>query len=230
MIESRDYFADVAVDWDEMRAGYFTETMRDAAIARAHLTPDAVVADVGTGTGFVIQGLAPIVTKVYGFDESPEMLAIARRNLAAFRNVELKEAQGDALPLPDGALDAVFGNMYLHHTPDPQAAIAELARVLRPGGRLVLTDMDRHDQAWMRESMADRWLGFERDDVRAWYAAAGLSEIDVDCAVENCCASDPDGHEVALSVFVAYGLKPPEKHGSTQAGQARPVLHGMPGC
>jgi ubiquinone/menaquinone biosynthesis C-methylase UbiE len=208
MIESREYFADVAVDWDEMRAGYFIETMRDAAIARAHLTSDAVVADVGTGTGFVIQGLAPTVAKVYGFDESPEMLAIARRNLAAFGNVEFREAQGDALPLPDGALDAVFGNMYLHHAPDPQAAIAELVRVLRPGGQLVLTDMDRHDQEWMRESMADRWLGFERDDVREWYAAAGLAEIDVDCAAEGCCASDPDGHEVALSVFVAYGRKP----------------------
>lgn len=211
MIESKDYFAEVAPDWDELRAGYFTEAMRDAAIACARLTPDAIVADVGTGTGFVIQGLAPHVTRVYGFDESAEMLAIARRNLAAFENVELKEAPGDALPLPDGSLDAVFGNMYLHHTPDPEAAIAELARVLRPGGRLVLTDMDAHDQIWMREAMADRWLGFERADIHAWYRAADLVEIDVDCAQESCCASDPDGQEVAISVFVAYGRKDRER-------------------
>jgi ubiquinone/menaquinone biosynthesis C-methylase UbiE len=207
MTQSKEYFANVAGDWDEIRAGYFTETMRDAAIARAHLTPDAVVADVGTGTGFVIQGLAPHVAHVYGFDESPEMLAVARRNLAAFDNVELREAQGHALPLPDGSLDAVFGNMYLHHAPDPPAAIAELARVLRTGGRLVMTDLDTHNQEWMREAMADRWLGFERDDMRAWYAAAGLTEVNVDCAEGDCCTAGPNGEDLALSIFVAYGRK-----------------------
>ena len=182
--------------------------MRDAAIARAQLAPDAVVADVGTGTGFVIQGLAPYVVRVYGFDQSPEMLAIAHRNLAAFDNVTLREAPGDALPLPAGSLDAIFGNMYLHHAPDPAAAIAELVRVLRPGGRLVLTDLDAHDQAWMREAMADRWLGFGREEVRAWYAAAGLVDIDVDCAAGACCSTTPDGEDMRLSIFVAYGRKP----------------------
>lgn len=205
MRASRAYFADVADDWDELRTGYFTEAMRDAAIARARLTPDAVVADVGTGTGFVIRGLAPHVARVFGFDESPEMLAVARRNLAAFENVTLWQAQGDALPLPDGSVDAVFGNMYLHHTPDPAAAIVEMVRVLRPGGSLVLTDLDAHDQEWMREAMADRWLGFERDAVRAWYAAAGLTEIDVDCAAGSCCTAAPGGESLALSIFVAYG-------------------------
>lgn len=207
MQESKTYFAQVAEDWDEMRSGYFTVEMRDAAIARAELSSGDIVADVGTGTGFVIQGLALRVAKVYGFDESPEMLAVARHNLAAFGNVELRETQGNRLPLPDGSLDAVFGNMYLHHAPDPAAAIAEMARVLRPGGRLVLTDLDTHDQAWMREEMADRWLRFDRDDVRDWYAAAGLSDVDVTCAEGNCCTSIPDGAAVALGIFVAYGVK-----------------------
>lgn len=147
--------------------------------------------------------------------KSPAMLAVARRNLAAFDNVELREARGDALPLPDGSLDAVFGNMYLHHTPDPAAAIAELARVLRcpepaegrPGGRLVLTDLDAHDQEWMQEAMTDRWLGFDRDEVRAWYTAAGLTEVYVDCAEGDCCAASPDGDDLALSIFVAHGRK-----------------------
>ncbi|MFQ5435326.1 MAG: class I SAM-dependent methyltransferase, partial [Anaerolineae bacterium] len=118
-----------------------------------------------------------------------------------------REAPGDALPLPDNSLDAVFGNMYLHHTPDPAAAIAELARVLRPGGRLVLTDLDAHDQEWMREAMADRWLGFERDEIRAWFETAGLTAVDVDCAEGECCTGGLDGQELALSIFVAYGRK-----------------------
>jgi len=206
--ESKRYFAQVARRWDEMRSGFFTEEMRDDAIGRARLQPNAVVADIGTGTGFVIQALAPLVRKVYGFDESPEMLAVARRNLANFRNVELIEAPGQKLPLPDGSLDAVFANMYLHHVPDPAAAIAEMVRVLRPGGVLVLTDADEHDQDWMREAMADRWLGFKRDDVRAWLEKAGLAEVVVDCAKGKCCPRTEDGKRLALGVFVALGTKP----------------------
>src|SRR5512138_3577153 len=108
MTTSDAYFNQIAGQWDEIRAGYFTEHMRDAAIARAKLAPGAVVADVGTGTGFVAAGLAPAAGKVYGFDASPAMLAVARRNLAAYANVELHEAPGDRLPLPDGVLDGVF--------------------------------------------------------------------------------------------------------------------------
>jgi len=78
---SNPYFATVADQWDEIRAGYFTEHMRDAAIAKAKLPPSAIVADVGTGTGFVAMGLASSAAKVIGFDASPEMLTIAQRNL-----------------------------------------------------------------------------------------------------------------------------------------------------
>jgi ubiquinone/menaquinone biosynthesis C-methylase UbiE len=207
------YFANVAEQWDEIRTGYFTEHMRDAAIAKGgalQATPlhlEAVVVDVGTGTGFVALGLAPKVAKVIGFDASPEMLAVARRNLAAFSNVEFREAPGDHLPLPDGALDAAFANMYLHHAPDPAGAIRELARVLKPGGVLCLTDLDTHDHAWQREQMADLWLGFERDDIRRWFAEAGLTGIDVDCAEGACCAADPTGKVEPLSIFVAIGRK-----------------------
>ncbi len=190
-----------------MRAGYFTEEMRDAAIARAGLSPDSVVADVGTGTGFVILGLAPLVAKVYGFDESPEMLGEARRNTAAHPNVELREAAGDRLPLTDNSLDAVFANMYLHHAPDPARAIVEMTRVLRPGGRLVATDLDSHAQAWMREAIADRWLGFPRETIAEWCRQAGLAEVEVTCAKGNCCTSDPGGKKLSLSIFMAIGKK-----------------------
>ena len=213
MTDSQTYFAQVAGQWDEIRAGYFTEHMRSAAIAKVEamhsspLRPEAVVADVGTGTGFVALGLAPKVAKVIGFDASPEMLAVARRNLAAFSNVEFREAPGDHLPLPDGALDAAFANMYLHHAPAPADAVRELVRVLKRGGVLCLTDLDTHDHTWQREQMADLWLGFERGDIRRWFAEAGLTGIDVDCAEGACCAADPTGKIEPLSIFVAIGRK-----------------------
>ncbi len=207
-VAANTYFAQVARQWDDIRAGYFTEHMRDAAIARAQVPAGAVVADVGTGTGFVAAGLAPKAAKVYGFDASAAMLEVARRNVAAFSNVELREAPGDRLPLPDGVLDGVFANMYLHHAPEPPTALKEMARVLKPGGVLCLTDLDTHDHTWQREQMADLWLGFERADIQRWLAEAGLTEIDVDCAEGTCNACGPDGEVKPLSIFVAIGRKP----------------------
>jgi ubiquinone/menaquinone biosynthesis C-methylase UbiE len=201
------YFAKVAEEWDEIRAGYFTEHMRDAAIAKTNLASGAVVADVGTGTGFVAAGLASKASKVYGFDASSAMLDVARRNLAGFPNVELHEAPGDHIPLAENTLDGVFANMYLHHTPEPLVAIKEMVRVLKPGGVLCITDLDTHDHTWQREQMADIWLGFERDDIRKWFAEAGLTEIDMDCAEGTCNAYGPDGTVKPLSIFVAIGKK-----------------------
>jgi ubiquinone/menaquinone biosynthesis C-methylase UbiE len=204
---SNPYFAAVAEQWDEIRTEYFTEHMRDAAIARANLPENAVVADVGTGTAFVAQGLAARAAKVVGFDASPAMLAVARRNLSNLSNVEFREAAGDQLPVPDGTFDGVFANMYLHHAPEPARAIKELARTLKPGGVICITDLDTHDHEWQREQMADLWLGFERDDIRKWYAEAGLTQIDADCAEGTCNACGPDGTMEPLSIFVAIGRK-----------------------
>ncbi len=206
---SSDYFASVAGQWDQMRAEYFTEHMRDAAIARSQLPEGAVVADVGAGTGFVAAGLAGRAARVYGFDASAEMLAVARRNLAAFSNVELRQAPGDALPLADRTLDGVFANMYLHHAPDPLKAILEMVRLLKPGGVLCITDLDAHDHEWQqRERMADLWLGFDRQQVRDWFTQAGLEQVDVDCADGTCNACGPDGKVEPLSIFVAIGRAP----------------------
>jgi ubiquinone/menaquinone biosynthesis C-methylase UbiE len=206
---SNPYFAEVAEQWDEIRSDYFTEHMRDAAIAKVPLPPSAVVADVGTGTGFVAAGLASRAARVIGFDASPEMLAVARRNLGSFANVEFREAAGDKLPVSDEIFDGVFANMYLHHAPDPLATIQEMARTLKPNGVLCITDLDTHDHEWQREQMADLWLGFERDDIRRWFAEAGLTEIDVDCAEGTCNACGPDGEVRPLSIFVAIGRKMP---------------------
>lgn len=205
--DSQTYFTKVADQWDEIRAGYFTEHMRDSSIAKANLPEGAFVADIGTGTGFVAAGLAPRAEKVYGFDANEDMLEMARKNLAGFSNVEFKQATGDQLHLPDQSMDGVFANMYLHHAPEPDKAINEMVRILKPGGVLCITDLDTHDHEWQREQMADLWLGFERDDIRRWFAEAGLTEIDVDCAEGTCNTCGPDGNVEPLSIFVAIGRK-----------------------
>jgi len=207
-----EYFAQKAGQWDEIRSGYFDEALRDAAIRKAYLRPEMVVADVGAGTGFVSAGLAPLVRQVYVLDGSGEMLAVAQKNLSQFDNLVFQQADGLSLPLPDASLDAVFANMYLHHCTDPAAAIQEMLRLLKPGGRLVITDMDAHTNEWMRDEMKDVWLGFERPQVRAWFEQAGLVNVIVDCSGQSCCAtSESDcgaqGNVTRISVFVAVGTK-----------------------
>ncbi len=206
---SSDYFRQVAGQWDELRTGYFTEAVRDAAIQHAGLTPESIVADVGAGTGFIAAGLAPLARHVYVLDGSPAMLDVARRNLSRFSNLTFETADGLSLPLPDGALDAAFANMYLHHCPDPLAAIREMARTLRPGGRLVITDLDAHTHEWFKQEMSDIWLGFDRPQVRHWFEQAGLVDVIVDCTGQSCqCECSADDDQAAVTIFVAAGTQP----------------------
>lgn len=222
------YFAKNAGQWDSLRSGYFSEAVRQAAIARAYLRPDMAVADIGSGTGFIAAGLAPLVHTVHVLDGSPEMLETARRNLAGFSNVIYHQADGAALPLPDASLDAVFANMYLHHCPDPLAAIREMARLLRPGGRLVITDMDTHSFEWMRLDMADEWLGFDRQQMHAWFEQADLVNRIVASTEQNCCAAAPAPagqaveteplRDAQITIFVAVGTRP--QRGASAAVQS----------
>src|SRR5512141_2348938 len=101
---SSEYFEQVAGSWDQISAGYFGKPVRDAAIAKAYLRPEMAVADVGSGTGFLAAGLAPLVKRVYVVDGSAAMLDVARKNLSEFANVEYHEADGASLPFPEESL------------------------------------------------------------------------------------------------------------------------------
>jgi ubiquinone/menaquinone biosynthesis C-methylase UbiE len=208
---SRDYFAANADQWDALRSTYFSQQVREKATRKAYLRPEMWAADVGAGTGFLSAELAKMVERVYVLDASPEMLAVARKNLAAFDNVICHEAEGHLLPLADGSLDVVFANMFLHHCPDPLAAIQEMTRLLKPGGRLVITDLQAHNYTWMQTEMADVWLGFERAQIQQWLQQAGLVNILVEFSGEICsAASTSERGEDALKqaqvdVFLAVG-------------------------
>jgi arsenite methyltransferase len=229
---SADYFEAVADQWDSLRSGYFTEAVRDAAIAKAYLHPDMIAADVGAGTGFMTAGLAPLVKQVHVLDGSPAMLNVARQKLSAFSNLVFQEADGLSLPLPDAVVDAAFANMYLHHCPVPLEAIREMVRILRPGGRLVITDMDTHSHERLRSEMSDVWLGFARDQIRAWVEEAGLVNVIVADTGQACHSASPvDAADPAhISIFVATGTKKIEVRDSVQANYAARALGIGCGC
>ena len=198
MDQVRDYSDQVAETWDDMRSSYFGEAVCETAMAKAYLRPEMVVADVGCGTGFMTETLAPQVAWVHAVDSSPQMLSAAQRKLAHYENVEYHLADGHALPLREATIDALFTNMFLQHAPDPAEAIAEMAALLRPGGRLIITDLDAHQQ---------KRLGFERDEVRRWCREAGLVNVFVTSTDQSCCNTSEEGHEAPASIFLAVGAR-----------------------
>jgi ubiquinone/menaquinone biosynthesis C-methylase UbiE len=211
---SREYFQNVANDWDHLRQSYFSEDIRDLAIRSAYLHPLSIVADIGGGTGFLSQGLAPLVNKVILIDGSQEMINVARQNLAAFSNIDFYLAEGLTLPLQDTSVDAAFANMYLHHCPDPAKAIQEMVRILRPGGRLVISDLEKHPYTWLKEKLQDTWQGFDPEQIRNWYQQAGLVNILQNSSGQGCCSSKAADSEskasddsVNIPIQLAVGTK-----------------------
>ena len=175
----QEFFERVASDWDAMRLSYYDgrviERMAEVSGTDASMT----VVDVGTGTGFVAAGIAPRVGRVLAVGNSRSMLEVARKNLAelGISNVELLEGDVMALPQKDASVDAAFANMVLHHAEDPAAMLREMARVVKPGGVVAITDEIEHPFAWMREEHADVWLGFEKGWVEGYFHEAELENF-----------------------------------------------------
>ena len=193
-----------------MRRRFFGDGVRRAAIAAAQIVPGAVVVDVGTGTGFLAEAALDAGARVIGVDTSDGMLEQVRSRLSE-RAFEARAGEVDALPVDAGSADAVLANMVLHHAPDPPHAIREMARILKPGGILVVTDADTHTHEWLRTEMHDRWLGFDRGDIARWFGDAGLEQVNVVDTRELCTPMSQCGTQAAITIFLASGrkLQPP---------------------
>ncbi len=208
-MSSKKYFEKVADQWDQMREGFFTDKVREVAVAKAGVEAGKLAADIGAGTGFITEELVKNEVKVIAVDQSEAMLEEMKRKFDRFDTIEYRTGNFNHLPLQDESVDYSFGNMYLHHVDVPLVAIEEMVRVLKPGGKVVITDMDEHEFEFLRKEQHDRWLGFKREDVERWFKEAGLKNVSVDCVGEECCGESEEGSEKAnISLFVAYGEKP----------------------
>ncbi len=133
------------------------------------------------------------------------MLAELKRR---FADVECRLGKDDQLPIDSASVHHAFANMYLHHVENPLAAIQEMARIVRAGGKVVITDLDEHRFEFLRTEQHDRWLSFKREAVRQWFVDAGLKQVSVDCAGSACTADSKQGGEHAsVTIFVASGVK-----------------------
>ena len=193
----RGFFAGLAADWDALRQEQYG-TRFDLAAAFALLPSDAVVADLGCGTGQTVADLAPFAGKVIGVDASPQMLKAARRRLNGTENVELLPGELTDLPIGKGTCDAALCVLALSYVDDASAVVREMARILKPGGRVVVVDLLAHDRDDFRRQMGQRHRGFSPEQMTRWLSAAGLRD-----AIVHPLPPEPQAKGPALFVATA---------------------------
>jgi ArsR family transcriptional regulator len=187
------FFASLAPEWDRLRSLHAPEAKVEAAILEAlGGQPIRSLLDLGTGTGRMLQLLAPHAGRAVGLDASHAMLSVARANLerAGLTRVELRQGDIYAPPFGRDAFDVIVIHQVLHYLDDPGRALREAARLLAPGGRLLVVDFAPHGLEFLRESQAHRRLGFAQDQVASWLDEAGL-----DCVLTRELAPPRKGHE-----------------------------------
>jgi ArsR family transcriptional regulator len=171
------YFRANAQQWDKIRSLYIDEREVEAQLGQLLLDePVDDLLDIGTGTGRILEVMAPKVGRAVGIDLSRDMLAVARVNLerAQAQNCTIRQGDMYQLPLPGASFDAVVIHQVLHYAERPARAIAEAARVLRPGGRLAICDFAPHELEFLRTEHAHRRLGFGDAEITLWCREAGL--------------------------------------------------------
>ncbi|MDT8332241.1 metalloregulator ArsR/SmtB family transcription factor [Roseomonas gilardii] len=178
--EASETFQRQGSDWDEMRALGLPAAGIEAALLEALPARPGRLLDIGTGTGRLLELAAGRAENALGVDASRAMLALARARLAErglAQRCAVRQADMYRLPIADGSFDTVTLQMVLHYAEDPAAVLAEAARVLAPGGRLLIADLAPHERGELLERQAHRWPGFDDAQIAGWLGAAGCAPL-----------------------------------------------------
>ena len=192
-IRTRQFFNTIATDWDLLKKEILGSFDLNQAIAQ-QIEPCATAADLGCGTGELIHYIKEKAPVIIGVDSSARMLAEARKRFVPKNGApDLRLGELEHLPLRDGEAELAIISMVLHHLSDPVLAIQEAERILKPGGVLIIAELNKHQDETMRKAYGDRWLGFHSDEIKTFLQSAGLSLQHV--------RSYPIGHQLAINLF-----------------------------
>ena len=208
--KSQEFFASSAGQWDRLRDELFGDRFHLAALA-AFAEDTWTIGDLGCGTGRASEAIAPFVARVIAVDASAAMLQAAKKRLRPFDNVDLRRGDLEALPMDDALLDAATLMLVLHHVTEPARALAEVARVLKPGGRLILVDMLPHDREHYRQQMGHVWMGFSNEQTNKLLRDCGFTNSRVVPI-----AADTKTKGPALFVASAQKQMQPRSHEDTK--------------
>lgn len=215
-------FDALARRWDRIQAPFYASGVREAALVR--LVPRGLtVADVGCGTGLLTLTLSRVAGRVIAVDESPGMVRTTREKVrrSGLRNVEVRPGRAESLPVASGSCDALFAFHLLRHLPRPAEAVAEFARVLAPGGRAVVVELEPHGVRALRAATGSVHLGLPRETLRTALRSAGFTGLRFEGLSEPYrVRTDGGSPEIALPAYIADGVLGPRPGAANRTGNA----------
>ncbi|MEP6783586.1 MAG: metalloregulator ArsR/SmtB family transcription factor [Acidobacteriota bacterium] len=197
--KSEEFFASASGQWDHLRSELFGDRFHLYAML-ALIDPSLTVGDLGCGTGQVSELIAPHVAKVIAVDGSTDMVQAARKRLKGLHQVDVRRGDMEALPIDEAQLDVAMVALVLHHVPDPARALAEVHRVVKCGGRVMIVDMLPHDRVEYQQQMGHVWLGFAEKTIKKYLEGAGFEGVSITTLPADENAKGP-------SLFVATARK-----------------------
>ena len=192
---TKRFFKTVAPQWDRLKKEVLGDFDLNAMIKKQGPF-HGNISDLGCGTGELIEILSKESSqKLIGIDSSPEMLEQARLRFSGTGNAELRLGELEHLPMKNKEIDTAVMNMVLHHISQPERPIAEVYRVLKPGGLFILSDFEKHDQEKIKQIIGGSWLGFEKEKITNWLKNNGFNLLKIDSYQVN--------HGLNINVFTA---------------------------
>lgn len=207
-MNSLQYFDSIAPNWNVIRSEYFEERLKYKILSMTNIKYK-IVGDLGCGTGFVSLAVANEASIVFSIDNSINMLKelSASASKKDYKNIYPIKSSLDNLAIFDESLNVVFINMALHHIKNAKKAIAEMYRVLKKEGIVVISDVREHNGEWAKEEMFDEWLGFSKEQMTNWLEDAGFKNIEIENTNLSCKGYSSKGEYTETGIFLASAVK-----------------------
>lgn len=207
-VDIKEFFDEVAPEWEEISKNYYNESIKNKLLNLQILKKDMTIMDLGAGDGYLSRAVAKFVKKVIAVDISGKMLKELKKKARdnGIKNIETLESDGQDVPIEKETVDCLCANMYLHHIENPDTAIKEMYRVLKPGGKIYISDFAEHSDLELKEKMHDIWPGFKASEIENWFSINGFKEINFEIISQENNNSNNISSSV-VNVFTMMAIK-----------------------